>query len=160
MTESDDTKDYQMMEHFYDSEKRIATLNEWLLSRKAWTEKQYIINRTRKFFANLFQIYTDLERDSETLELMVGEGIIQDVGNTSINHPILLKRVKFDFDAKSNVINIHDTDTEPELYTLLLQEMQDINHSAVMQLKDDLHENFYHPYFYPPYRLSPSLCLL
>ncbi|NLX90514.1 MAG: AAA family ATPase [Firmicutes bacterium] len=135
----------QEPEYFGNSEQRVKAFEKWNAQRSIWAEKQRIIYRTRRFFAQLFQIYTDLERESETLELMVGNGIIKEIGNNAINHPILLKRVKLQFDAEANVISIHDTDTEPELYTLLLQDIQEINHSAIKQLKEDLHENFYHP---------------
>ena len=130
---------------FEDSEKRVVAYSNWIESRQSWAEKQLLISRTRRFFTNLFQVYTDLERDSETLELMIGEGIIQASGNAAINHPILLKRMKFDFDAQNNILSIHDTDTEPEIYTILLQDMQNINHGSVKQLIENLQENFYHP---------------
>lgn len=132
-------------EFFSDSEHRVNALEKWRAQRMLWVEKQRLISRTRHFFSQLFQIYTDLERESETLEMMVGNGIIKEKGNSLINHPILLKRIKLQFDAKKNLISIHDTDTEPELYTLLLQELQEINHSVVKQLKEDLYENCYHP---------------
>lgn len=141
----DGNGDENEIEHFGDSAARVKAYEKWIDARNKWVEKQHVINKTRRFFARLFQIYTDLERESESLELMVGEGLIREVGNTAINHPILLKRIKFSFDAKTNIISIHDTDTEPELYTLILQEMIDINHGVVKQLKEDLHENFYHP---------------
>jgi len=133
------------VEHFGDSADRLNAYEGWVNLRNAWVERQRVINGTRKFFARLYYAYTELQRDSETLEFMVGNGVIQDINNQSINHPILLKRVKFDFDAKENIISISDTDSEPELYTLLLQDMKDINYGAVRQLKEDLHENFYHP---------------
>lgn len=135
----------QKPEHFGDSEQRVKAFEKWNAQRNIWVEKQRIINRTRNFFTQLFQLYTDLERDSETLELMVGSGVIKEIDNNAINHPILLKRVKLQFDAKMNIISSTDTDTEPELYTLLLQDMREINHGAVKQLKEDLRENYYHP---------------
>lgn len=124
---------------------RLHAFKEWNAARKAWAEQQHRISKTRKFFTRLYHIYTDLERDSEQLELMVGEGLITDIKNTAISHPVVLKRVKITFDAKANIIRIHDADTEPELYTLLLQEMCNINHGVVKQLIEELNENFYHP---------------
>ena len=132
-------------ERFDDSTQRIRAFDKWNEQRTIWVEKQRVINKTRRFFAQLFQIYTDLERESETIEMMVGNGIVKVNGDNSINHPIMLKRVKMQFDAEANVISIHDTDTEPELYTLLLQEVHDIHHNAIKQLKEELRENFYHP---------------
>ena len=132
-------------EKFSDSKQRISVFEAWKARRDTWVEKQRVIDKTRKFFAQLFELYTDMERESETLEMMVGNGIIKEVGNNSINHPILLKPVKLQFDAEKNIISIHDTDTEPELYTLLFQEMREINHGAVKQLQESLRENYYHP---------------
>lgn len=133
------------IEYFEDSNDRIQAFEKWIALRDKWADKQRVINETRRFFARLYQAYTDLERESETLEFMIGNGVILDLNNQSICHPVLLKRVRFDFDAKENIIRISDTDAEPELYTLLLQEMTDINYGVVRQLKEDLRENFYHP---------------
>jgi len=133
------------IEYFDDSIDRTKAYAIWIFTRNKWAEKQLVINDTRRFFTRLFQAYTDLERDSETLEFMVGNGLLQDSNSQNINHPVLLKRVKFDFDANNNTIIISDSDSDPELYTLMLQGLQDINYSAVRQLKEDLRENFYHP---------------
>ena len=135
----------QAPEYFNDSERRVNAFNEWNNRRNLWIAKQQTIAKTRNFFTRLFMLYTDLERDPESLELMVGNGIIRDRDNNSINHPILLKRVKFQFDAQVNMISIYDTDAEPELYTLLLQDMRDINHSIIKEMSDGLREDFYHP---------------
>jgi len=135
----------QVYEIFSDSEQRVNVFESWKARRDIWVEKQRIIDKTRRFFAQLFELYTDLDRESETLEMMIGNGIIKEIGNNTINHPILLKPVKLQFDAEANIISIHDTDTEPELYTLLLQDMREINHGSVKQLKETLRENFYHP---------------
>ena len=132
-------------EHFLDSDERAHAYDNWLTRWESWAKKQRAINDTRRFFAKLYQAYIDLGREAETLELMVGNGLIRDMGNRSINHPILLKRVKLEFDAKKNIIRICETDTDPELYALLLQEINDIDYSAVQALKADLHEYYYHP---------------
>ncbi|MCM1566373.1 MAG: AAA domain-containing protein [Dehalobacter sp.] len=142
--ENSDNKEYQS-EKFSDSKQRISVFESWNARRDIWVGKQRVIDKTRKFFAQLFELYTDLERESETLEIMVGNGIVKEVGNNAINHPILLKPVKLQFDAEKNIISIHDTVTEPELYTLLFQEMREINHGAVKQLQETLRENYYHP---------------
>ena len=135
----------QNIEYFDDVIERVQAYEKWIVLRNIWAEKQKVINETRHFFTRLYQAYTDLERDSETLEVLVGNGLISDSNNHAVRHPVILKRVKFEFDSKNNIIKISDTDTDPELYSLLLQEMTNINHSVVRQLKDELRENFYHP---------------
>ena len=139
------SEDEDIQEHFHDSAERVMAYESWIISRNNWVEKQRVIDRTRKFFNRLYQIYTDIEKDSEVYELMVGEGLVRDTKRAAINHPIMLKRVKISFDAKLNIIRIHDTDSETELYTMLLQEISDINHSVIPQMNEDLQENFYHP---------------
>jgi len=140
-----DKETVREFESFEDSKNRVNAFEKWIVLRDEWADRQRVIDGTRRFFQNLFQAFTDIERESETLEFMIGNGLIQDLDNPAISHPILIKRVKFDFDAKENIIRISDTDTEPEIYTLLLKEMTDINFNVVRQLKEDLHENFYHP---------------
>lgn len=135
----------EITEYFNDSPERVKAYGKWIVTRVAWCKSQEHINKTRMFFTRLFKIHTDLEREPETLELMIGEGIIKSPDDTNINHPVLIKRVKMSFDAVTNIISIHDTDTEPELYTLLLQELGGINHAAVKDLKEELHDSFYHP---------------
>lgn len=132
-------------EHFGDSIERADKYNAWVILRENWVANQIIINRIRKLFLSLYQLHTTLERESETLELMVGNGTITDKSKSIINHPIMLKRVKLEFDAKANIIKIVDTDAEPELYTMLLQDMADINHGAIKALNEELQDNFYHP---------------
>jgi hypothetical protein len=138
-------EDSSAAEHFEDDQARVDAYEIWKADRELWANRQRKIKKTRDFFARLYQAYTDVERESETLELMVGDGVIQDQNNQMINHPVLLKRVKFEFNAKENIIKISDTETEPEIYTLLLQDMDNINYGVVRQLKDELQEYFYHP---------------
>jgi very-short-patch-repair endonuclease len=142
---SHEPEEQSRTEHFYDDDTRVRAYEKWIDQREKWVEKQKLIDSTRAFFGKLFQAYTDVERESETLEFMVGEGIVQDKNNSSINHPVLLKRMKFEFDGMENTISIVDTDTEPELYTLLLQNIENINYGVVRQLKEDLREFYYHP---------------
>ncbi|MDR1913623.1 MAG: AAA family ATPase, partial [Clostridiales bacterium] len=93
----------------------------------------------------LYNVLTDLGRESETQELMIGSGIIKVGGNTNVNHPVLLKRVSISLDAKNNELSISDTDSMPELYTLLLSQIPEINHSVIKQASEELVENYYHP---------------
>jgi very-short-patch-repair endonuclease len=132
-------------ENFSDSPGRVLAYEKWIAVRASWANKQHTINRTRRFFARLFQAYTDLEREPETLEFMLGDGLIHVIEDQTINHPILLKKVKFDFLATENIIRICDTDATPELYSIMLQNIDGIDHRAIRQLSEDLHEYFYHP---------------
>ena len=133
------------LENFTDDEKRVRAYNVWIKKRNPWAEKQRLLAKTRNLFSELYKISIDLERESETLELVVADGFIQDKNLPSLNHPILTRRVKIRHDAQNNTIYIEDTDVETELYTVMFQNMEDINLSSINRMSDDLHKNDYHP---------------
>lgn len=132
-------------EHFEDNKDRVHAYEKWITRRNDWVEKQKIIDKIRKFFVRLYQLHVELERDSDTLELMVGEGILTDKNDKNTNHPILLRRLKTSFNPIENIIRFLDTDTESELYTMLIQDIKELNYSAVKTLVDRLYINDYHP---------------
>ncbi|MCI1958410.1 MAG: AAA domain-containing protein [Clostridia bacterium] len=136
-----------IVELFTDDENRIKEYKEWSNRRDSWVIRQRKIAETRNFFNELYFLYVDLERDSESIEFMVGQGILdcEIDASTRAYHPLLLKRVALKFDSKSNILTIIDTNTNPEIYTMLLQEINYINHNCVKELKNQLSENFYHP---------------
>ena len=132
-------------ELFSDDSERISAYEVWTVKRNVWAEKQKVLAQTRNFFSDLYKICIDLERDSETLELVVADGFIRDRMISEIDHPILTRRVKIRHDATENTIYIEDADVETELYTVMFQSMEDINLASINHLRDDLHQNDYHP---------------
>lgn len=144
--ESDDNEDSMgLVEHFTDDEQRTKSYENWLYIRNKWIEKQIIIDQTREFFTNLYKLHVDLERDSETLEMVVANGLIRDNKNSDIHHPVITRRVKTSFDPVANTVSIKDTDVETDLYVTLFHEMNDINLNSIISLRDDLQNNDYHP---------------
>lgn len=133
------------IENFYDDSERVKHFNTWIAEREIWALKQKIYENTRNFFAELYKIFVDLDRESEVLELVVADGFIRDRNNPEIDHPILTRRVKINYDSLENTIYIMDTDVDTELYTILFQNMDDINLVAVNRMNGDLRQNDYHP---------------
>lgn len=144
-TETDDADNILFEEAFADSDERVQALSLWQPIRDAWVEKQRIVEKTRSLFQKLYEVHTDLARDSETLELLVGNGLVRQIGNDAVRHPVLLKRVKSVFDAVSNTIHIVDTDTEPELETTVLNALTDIEYGIIKDLRQTVKENDCHP---------------
>ncbi len=142
-TNEEDTLD--QFEHFEDDETRVAAYEKWIVVRKAWVERQQILSKTRSLFSDLYRLFFDLQRDSETMELIVANGTLCDRKNTAIKHPVLTKRVKLRFDPTENTIYVDDAETSSELYLIALQIMEDINLNAINKLREDLQENDYHP---------------
>ena len=132
-------------EFFSDDAKRVSAYTSWIDTRNIWAEHQKILAQTRAFFSDLYKICVDIERESETLELVVADGFIRDRENLELDHPILTRRVKIRHDAVENTIYIEDTDVETELYTVMFQGMDGINLASINNLREDLHQNDYHP---------------
>ena len=135
----------ETIENFNDNSKRVEEFSKWNQLRDAWQEKQIKIKETRDFFNKLYHLHVDLNRELEVFELVVGNGFISLTDDKSINHPILFKRITTEFDADSNIIRICDTETDPELYTAILNNIDDINLSTIKELKNELKEKYYHP---------------
>lgn len=130
---------------FDDSRKRVEKYDEWAKQRKIWVEKQIELNKIRKLFnAIVFQHY-ELEMNEETEEMIIANGFLLDSQNNDINHPILSRRVKTEFDVENNIISIIDTDNTSELYVSLLRGMNDINHELLGKLNNMLVDCDLHP---------------
>ena len=132
-------------EFFADDAERVRTYTDWAAERNVWAEKQKELEKTRDFFSDLYKICVALERESETLELIVADGFMRDRMIPELNHPILTRRVKIRHDAAENTIYIEDTDVETELYTVMFQGMENVNLASINNLRDDLYQNDYHP---------------
>ena len=129
-----------------DEKKEI--LEKLLKDRQSWIEDQKKIETVRKLFDILYSKYLSLDRDSDTLELLVGNGIVK-VPNEDIYYPVLLKKVNFSLDAERNLITVVDNSDDDfitqELYLNFLADVENVNLDNVFKLGDKIIENNIHP---------------
>ena len=130
------------------SKKEKEILEKLLKDRKLWIEEQKKIEVVRKLFDTLYNKYLVLDRDSDSLELVVANGLVK-VSNEDIYYPILLKKVNFSIDTEKNIISITDVSDNDfitqELYLNFLAEVENINLDNVFYLEDKILENNIHP---------------
>ena len=123
-------------------------LEKLLKDRKLWVEEQKKIEVVRNLFDTLYNKYLVLDRDSDTLELVVANGLVK-VPNEDICYPILLKKVNLSIDTEKNIISITDASDNDfitqELYLNFLAEVENINLDKVFYLEDKIVENNIHP---------------
>ena len=143
--EAEETEEEPRRELFADNAGRVKRYEKWIVLRSEWAAKQKITERTRNLFADLYRFYFELQREAETEEIIVANGILCDAENSEIRHPVLTHRVKIEYDADSNTVSIVDTDTPSELYSVVFQVMEDVNLSGINALTEDLQKNDYHP---------------
>lgn len=133
------------LEWFDDAPQRVRAFEVWRKKRDVWARRQRLLEQTLELFNDLYKRYFELERNPETLELIVSNGIVMDRTDPDVCHPVLTKRVKLCFDPDENIISIEEMEGQSELYSVALQTMDDINLGAVNQLQQDLRLNDYHP---------------
>ena len=130
------------------SKKEKEMLEKLLKDRKLWIEEQKKIEVVRNLFDTLYNKYLVLDRDSDTLELVVANGLVR-VPNEDIYYPILLKKVNFSIDTEKNIISITDASDNDfitqELYLNFLAEVENINLDKVFYLENKIVENNIHP---------------
>ena len=131
------------VENFTDSKERVARYNIWLKLRDNWAENQKVIDATRKIFDKMYSVYFELQRESETKEIVVANGILCDRDNPEIKHPVLTHRVKLDYDADKNTIFILDTPAPSEIYSTALNTLENVN--GINDFLEELQEKDYHP---------------
>lgn len=124
---------------------QLNEFNKWEIQRDLWVAEQTKRERVQKLFQELYSNYMLLNRESETLELMVGQGTLVTQGTNKVNHPVLLKRLRMEFEPETNAIKIMDTNIESELYTMAFQGVDGINHGEIGNYQDKLKEEYYHP---------------
>ena len=123
-------------------------LEKELERREVWIKEQILIEEVRNFFDTLYIKYLELNKDSETLELVIGNGIVK-IENKNVYYPILLKKVRIDFDAKNNILILIDPlaneNFSTTLYTNFLNEIDSINLSHIFELEEEIKEKDLHP---------------
>ena len=143
--ENENAIEEEIVTGFYDDSERVRKYNKWLIKREKWAEKQKKIQKTRLLFAELYLYYFELERDSETEEIIAADGMLLDRDNPSLKHPVLTHRVKLDYDSDENTVYVRDTELPSELYSVVFQNTQDINLSGINSLTQELEQKDYHP---------------
>ena len=123
-------------------------IQEELEKRELWVEKQLAIEEVRNFFDTLYIKYLELNKETETLELVIGNGIVR-IKEQNVYYPVLLKKIKIDFNAKDNILILSDPHTNesfsPNLYTNFLNEIDDIHLENVFELEKEVKEKNLHP---------------
>lgn len=117
-------------------------------NREDWVKRNKKIKEVRDLFDELYLKYLDLKREKETLELILGNGILR-IPEKGIIYPVLLKKINIKFDATKNIIYIKnfekDREYNSELYTDFLTDQDDINLNEIFELNNIVKEKNIYP---------------
>jgi hypothetical protein len=131
---------------FADDSTRVELLESWKSTRERWRVNELPARRAMRVFERLYELHGRMERESERLDFVLGDGILswrrQDGG---IFHPILIQRVQMVFDPSVPEFTIADSDYGVELYTALFQSLTDVDPQALATCRSELDGGNYHP---------------
>jgi len=134
----------QFEEYFTDSEDRVNSFNDWLKKREEWRLRELPRREGLNLYNNLYKLYSDIKRESESVELMLGDGHVKSaVDGIIVDHPVLLQKVNLEFNPDKPSFVIKCNELKTELYTPLLRAIPSLNQSM---LSDVIHEaeNLHH----------------
>jgi hypothetical protein len=99
---------------FEDSEDRIAAYREYLQLRNTWIEAEAPARSTNKVYEKLFELWGQLRRDAESLELVLGNAVLSlKSPEVTVQHPLLLAPVQLVFDSLTPEFRIIDAGSAP-----------------------------------------------
>lgn len=137
---------------FEDDAQRTADHAAWIARREAWAAPERAAFLAAKVFQAFYEMYARLEKEVESLELIVANGRLSwqtessQNGRVTIDHPVLFKRVELRFDPNVPEFTVLETEREPELYDALFLDLTQVEPAAVSSRKRDLETHGYHPF--------------
>src|SRR5262245_57984320 len=112
-------------EGFEDNEDRVLAYEAWLEKRWKWEDGESHGVAAARLFSELFAKWGKFERESEKLQLFLGEGIlVASHAGEVVRHPLLLQRVQLEFDASKPRFTVMETGDPPDLYAPLLRYLE------------------------------------
>ena len=107
---------------FEASPDRLRSYDEWSQKRALWRSLELPARQVNKVWDRLFSLHHDLQRDGETLELMLGDGIVSYKGQLEATfHPLVLRKVELFFNPNNYEFKLVDTEATPELHSSIFR---------------------------------------
>jgi len=135
----------EVTELFDESPERVEAFEKWEDQKREWEKSEKGLRDALNVFLDLFDLYGKFQRESETLQLFVADGILRIKRPEGlIHHPILLQRVELVFNPSVPEFLIKESPQGPELYTPLLR-YAGIDGKAMEQLREQIAGGSVHP---------------
>ncbi len=132
--------------YFEEDAQRVQAFQSWKNIRDEWARNERPARQAMRIYERFYELHSRIERESERVELIVGDGLLnwrQHEGG--INHPLLLQRLQLTFDPPNAEFIITETEHEVELYTALLQTLGNVDARLIGQCENQLSANPCHP---------------
>ena len=102
--------------------RRVAAFDTWVDTVwTPWAQDERHRRDVQQLYERLFQLYLQLRRDSELVELIWGYGLFSwQVAGDDVWHPLLIARVELSFDRAHAILRIHPTSAVPDIASEIL----------------------------------------
>ncbi len=133
-------------EHLAEVPERAKALEAWFVNWRSWAEAERPARAAMAVFDRFYALYGRIERESERVELMLGDGCVRHSFGRGAEHPALLQRVELEFDPNVPEFRVIDSDRGPELYAEAILEIEPaVSPQTLNALRDELELNAFHP---------------
>ena len=131
-------------EYFYDDQSRVNAYELWIAARNFWRITEVPKSKGLDLYNKLFQLYSEMKLESESVELVIGDGNIRwYTKERVIDHPVLLQKVNMHFDAHVPSFTIYCDEKKSELYTPMLRVISSINQKMLSDIIVEIDEGDY-----------------
>ena len=114
MTEFDSEEGGAIEFSFGQSPQRLKDWSQWQTQRALWVTIEQPARAALRVWERLFALHSQLDREGETYELMLGDGFFV---SGDVRHPILLRRVELSFQPLSKSFQLEDAGTTQEFFS-------------------------------------------
>lgn len=135
----------QVEEYFHDVPERVFAFKRWLKKREDWRTTELPKKQGLDLYNDLFKLYSDIKREAESVELILGDGRIKwRTEERIIDHPAFLQKVQLEFNPNKPSFIIKCEELKIELYAPMLRIIETINQSMLSEVLQEVEDNFYH----------------
>lgn len=131
--------------NFDDSKRRVDELEKWRAKRDVWVEEETLSHKVDDIFNTLYSLYSTLKKESESVELVFGDGILGYSNDKKIYHPVLLQKVNLVFDSNIPKFRVEISDKSPELYKSLFTIVSDSNMELLLEIYKEFEDEEFSP---------------
>jgi len=138
-----------VFEEFEDEPERAEALEAWKQRWVEWQARNRPAWEARQLYDRLFELHAALERDLGSVEAIAADVHLTWQGATRgpLDHPLLARRMKVEFDPDTPLIRVIDLPEAPtEFLSRVLVGEPEVAETALRGLQEGLREDRVHPF--------------
>jgi len=125
---------------------RLRVLSKWRLARDEWGQIERPARAAMRVFERLYDLHAQMERESEQVELVLGDGILNwRRPEGGVHHPIILESLQLEFDPDVPEFTLRGAERPVELYSAVFRSIPEVDGRVVARLRRELEGAGYHP---------------